>query len=438
MSSDIQAAIEKLEDHGTRLSKLLRYASRAFVIEFAGTPKSGKSTSVEAVRHFFSRLGFRVHVLSERASVCPIPMKGHLFFNTWCATSMLAELLANIEAETDIIIVDRGLFDALVWFSLQKRRGELTLAEAEAIESFILLDRWRNLIDLVVAMNVTAEEALSRENSQRITRKSGSIMNLDVLNAISGTVSEAIKEYDFKFNGILNHSTTGQGVRESNILLVERILKRLEEFLNPQILVVPKRDIETLALENGGAFGPKAVKEAIRCISGNGYFLNRDEAESRKDLVQIIPCGLLTYNGEVFLFQRKENDRKYRLYGKATIWQGCHVPKLKEGSLEEIIKNSLLDRVSRSLFLSRVFPIKSLGYCWNKNDSSSRRHLGVVYRIDIDNIHTAIDLKKKEFRKQRGHGLFGRFEKWQNLVKNGKKLDLESWSRTILNGVEKL
>src|SRR5215813_2744420 len=104
---DIETEIRKLEERAERVRRLLVFASRAFVIEFAGTPKSGKTTSVEAIRHFFNRHGFRVHVLVERASVCPIPMKGHLFFNTWCACTMLSELIANVDTETDIIIVDR-------------------------------------------------------------------------------------------------------------------------------------------------------------------------------------------------------------------------------------------------------------------------------------------------------------------------------------------
>src|ERR1700687_1018996 len=129
MTADIEKDVLDLERRAETLRELLKYAPRPFVIEFAGTPKSGKSTSVEAVRHFLTRHGFRVHVLAERAAVCPIPMKGHLFFNTWCATSMLAELLANVETETDIIIVDRGIFDALVWLTSQERRGEVTPAE---------------------------------------------------------------------------------------------------------------------------------------------------------------------------------------------------------------------------------------------------------------------------------------------------------------------
>lgn len=33
---------------------------------------------------------------------------------------MLAELLANIDSDSDIIVVDRGLFDALVLLTLQE------------------------------------------------------------------------------------------------------------------------------------------------------------------------------------------------------------------------------------------------------------------------------------------------------------------------------
>jgi len=84
---------------------------------------------------------------------------------------MLAELLANVEAEADIIIVDRGIFDSLVWLTLQLQRGEITSDEAGTIDSFLLLERWRTLIDLVVVMNVPAKEALDRENNQRITTK---------------------------------------------------------------------------------------------------------------------------------------------------------------------------------------------------------------------------------------------------------------------------
>jgi len=85
MATNIEATVKALEEKVKKVHLHLKYGPRAFVVEFAGTPKSGKSTAVEAVRHFLSRHQFRVHVLSERAALCPIPMKGHLFFKTWCA-----------------------------------------------------------------------------------------------------------------------------------------------------------------------------------------------------------------------------------------------------------------------------------------------------------------------------------------------------------------
>ena len=302
MQEATEDRVKELERRVPGIRSLLKFASRAFVIEFAGTPKSGKTTSIEAVRHFFVRHGFRVHVLRERASFCPIPMKGHLFFNTWCAASMLAELLANVETETDIIIVDRGLFDALVWLALQEKRSELTANEARTIESFLLLERWRDLVDLAVVMNVSAEEAIRRENSQRITQTDGSIMNPEVLTAVTDCVDSAVKKYRTRFRALIDHATTGQEVRESLVDLANRILSELQEFLNPEILVVPRRYIASLSLDGGGAFGKDAIEAALDCIQSCGRFMRRDEAEEDFEYVQIFPCGVLRYKRQVFLF----------------------------------------------------------------------------------------------------------------------------------------
>lgn len=438
MSLDLDQKVADLEERVQRIRSLLKYAPRAFVMEFAGTPKSGKSTSVEAIRHLFARYGFRVHVLAERAAVCPIPMKGHLFFNTWCATSMLAELLANVEAETDIILVDRGLFDALAWLSLQEKRGELTADEARTIDAFLLLERWRRLFDLIVVMSVSPEEALTREDNQRITKKRGSIMRPDVLKSITDSVEHAIQTYGPRFRTVIDYRTSGLEMRESLIDLANRILDNLEKFLNPEILVVHKQALENLKLDNGGMFGKDAAANAISCIVSNGQFVRREKAENDSTLVQIIPCGVLEHENEVFLFRRKETDVKYRLYGRATIWRGCHVAKTSQGQLPTQLENALLERITHSLFLSRVFQLENVGYCWDKGDEKSEQHFGVVYRIDVDNPHAALDLHKKEFRQQRGHGLTGQFLKWSEVSSDQVRGSLEKWSQAILDGIGQL
>jgi predicted NUDIX family phosphoesterase len=379
---DLEGEVREIERRALEVRRLLEFASRAFVIEFAGTPKAGKTTSVEAIRHFFNRQGFRVHVLLERASVCPIPMKGHLFFNTWCASTMLAELIANIDTETDLIIVDRGLFDALVWLTLQRERGELTGREAKAIEEFLLLDRWRSLIDLAVIMNVSAEEAIKRETSNRISSKPGSIMNIPVLKMLSDSLARTIALYGEKFPALIEYSTSGGGnVRISNARLASGILDHLESFLNPLILVVPKKEVQNLPLTEGGSFTADARTRVMECIAKFGRSMRRSEAEEKPDYVQMIGCGVLIREDQVFLFERKERDPKYRLYGKAVIWQGTHVPWRNGPAELGLIKNALVERITRSLFLSREFPTELVGYCWDAEHTNSSPHFGVIFRV---------------------------------------------------------
>jgi hypothetical protein len=252
---DETAQIQALEVRAAHLRKLLdkEFARRAFVLEFAGTPKSGKSTSVEAARHFFARNGFRVHVLAERAAMCPIPMKGHLFFNTWCMASMLAELLANFETETDLIIVDRGLMDSLVWLVMQRARGEISAADASCFEGFVLLDRWVSLIDLALVLYVDAAEALNRERSHRIATADGSIMNSNMLTTISGAVDDAVNRYSTKFNRVLKYKSEG-GVKSFNINLISTIVDNFDGFLDPAILAVKRQYFHRMNIESGGYF----------------------------------------------------------------------------------------------------------------------------------------------------------------------------------------
>lgn len=163
--------------------------------------------------------------------------------------------------------------------------------------------------------------------------------------------------------------------------------------------------------------------------------MHRAEAEERSDVIQIVAAGLLMREDKVFLFQRKEADPKYRLYGKTTVWQGTHVAKNHGNSISGLLRASLQERLSRTLFLSRVFETIELGYCWDADDPKSSRHLGMMYKVQIDNPHTAADLRKKEFRRKRGHSLVGEFVTWADLVDQQDDLNLESWSKAVLNSM---
>ena len=432
----IDGQIVGLQKRATKLHSIIELAPRAFVVEFAGTPKSGKSTSVEAIRHFFKRFGFGVHVLSERAAQCPIPMKGHLFFNTWCATTMLAELLENVDTKTDIIIADRGLFDALIWFQTQFKRGELSGDELKHIENFLLMDRWKNLFDLVAVLRASATTAINRENAHRITKRTGSIMNMSMLATLSEGVDDAVKLYGNAFNNVIVMETDDGDVRSVNANLLSQILDRFESFVNPEVLVVPRNALNNLLSANSCAFTPNpAIEQICKIIETKGQYRRRTEVEPDRNFVQIVPCGVLLHEGQVFLFQRHDRNPKSHLYGKSTIWQGCHVVRTydEQQSMSTILA-ALQARISQSLYISRKLQSDFVGYTWDNSERGDGRHLGLIYRMDIKSPELADSLKKKEFRRSRGHTLVGGFRKIEELKSNMDEVDLEPWSRAIING----
>ena len=99
-----------------------------------------------------------------------------------------------------------------------------------------------------------------------------------------------------------------------------------------------------------------------------------------------------------------------------------------------LLRSCLMDRITRSLFLSREFKADLKGLCWDGDDVQNSRHVGIMFQIEIDNPHTTNDLRKKEFRKMRGrgHNLAGQFIDWNEIKKRRKDIALEPWSEAIL------
>ncbi len=101
---------------------------RPFFVEFAGTPKAGKSTCIDIVSHFFRRTGFHVLAPAEGASKrTPFYLKKDwIAFNTWSACYALQHVLegAHSGEPYNIVMLDRGLFDALAWFEFLRMTGK--------------------------------------------------------------------------------------------------------------------------------------------------------------------------------------------------------------------------------------------------------------------------------------------------------------------------
>src|SRR5574340_187579 len=189
MTPEISHLQTRAEEIYARSRQNLR---KPIVIEFSGCPKAGKTTVLGQVQAFLKRIGFRTQIIVERASVSPIRDKRHSNFNVWTACTTLAELLEKTQEpprpdDPEILILDRGLFDAITWLRMMENLARLRGNERETIERFLLLPDWRRRITGVVVMTADPADSMKRERGlipvmDRSGRTmGGSIMNEEVL-----------------------------------------------------------------------------------------------------------------------------------------------------------------------------------------------------------------------------------------------------------------
>ena len=183
--------MENLQERAERLAEqFTEKARKPLVIEFAGVPKAGKTTTLSHVQTFLKRCGFHTDVVIERASECPIRDKQHANFNIWTACTTLAQILEKTQnpprpGDPQILFLDRGLFDSICWLTMMERLSRLRSDEKACVQQFLTIDDWRKRISAVFVMLVSPKDAMEREQGIRpVNAKEGSIMNLEILGKI--------------------------------------------------------------------------------------------------------------------------------------------------------------------------------------------------------------------------------------------------------------
>lgn len=411
------------------LSIVQRQARRPYVVELTGTPKSGKTTSLATLQGFFKACGYRVQLQKERAADCPLLMKAHFFFNAWTTTTMLAEVIAAVETNADLILLDRAFFDALIWLELQKVRGQVSEAESRIFADFVLLDRWRSLVDVTVLMTAKPDVALARENQNAILRRSGSVMNTNSLNEFNDVLASVRARHESQFQFIEVDSSTTEIV-PVNTHLVERLLEQIGDWVDPPIAVVDRSEVVSL-FDSGNIIAGEEVRSRWASLVRLARPMQRSQAERDERVVQLVSCGMCISDQSILVLQRSQRDEKSSSYGPYTLWKGCHIEM--RGTTDptaEVAASSLVRRLESDLHLKQVPKPNPLAIVWDQTSPESQ-HLGLVFALPIDDKAIIRSLSAKEFRKgARGHKLVGRLASSDEL--KGDMNKFEPWSRALI------
>lgn len=426
-NKELEARIQELKARAEGLVGTVKsQARRAYVLEITGTPKAGKTSAIGMVESFFKTCGYRVQVLRERAELCPLPMKGHFFFNAWTTCTLIAEVLEHADRDHDLILLDRGFFDALVWLERQRAQGQVDDEEAKTFEAFALLDRWRSLVDRTIILTVEPSIADRREQVDRLIPRKGSLMNPAALASFNAALESVERAHGDKFT--TERVDASKDDRKAVAAdLVERVLHGLEPWVDPDVVGLPAAEVQRIL---GHTEFTPWTDELWSTLRPHLETRRRSEAERDDTWVQLVACGVLQRGDRYFVFRRTEKEKIQRYRGRSRLlWRGCHV----ESEIDlDAIEALLRERIQELLHVRRgLGAVRPLGLAFTKGENEGQ-HLGLFFSIPIENETLAATLQEKEFKTLGRRARFDS-EYLDRHALSAVRGDLESWSAAFVD-----
>ncbi len=207
-----------------------------YIIEFTGTPRTGKTSLINNLYDFFKKQGFKVSVLEEfttskkyKETIYPLLKdKYKNIVNTEIPKYVLKELNETIKNKPDIIIIDRSLFDRLIWVDrLYLKEGMSQKEYQEYKQEYIPIIKEK--INIIISTYADPITALKRDynanlslekrnflNETNITEYNNSLLNMQKLSH-----KEDINFYLF--------DTTNKNQREISFEVIDTILTDMKK-----------------------------------------------------------------------------------------------------------------------------------------------------------------------------------------------------------------
>jgi hypothetical protein len=230
-------ALRELEGRCTNIKEALADFASPWVVEFAGLPRAGKSGCIAAIEHLFRRNGVSVLTPLEGAGRAPERLKEDLVaYNAWTALYAIEQILEGsarwgegLQRRYEIVLLDRGLFDAIVWLHLFEERGELEdKNHRKTFSAFLRLKKWSNLVRQVFVFFCSPEEVLKRELYGKLTDKHGRVVSRPFLRQLRSVYKRVCDSYKDDF-AIATVKTDAVDVQAVAFAVANHIIKAIEQ-----------------------------------------------------------------------------------------------------------------------------------------------------------------------------------------------------------------
>ncbi|MBR2705571.1 MAG: ATP-binding protein [Clostridia bacterium] len=193
--------------------------STPYMIEFLGTPEAGKTSVIHQLKKELSK-SFSVEIIRESAEIVPeIIPKGSIEAHFWMKYRTLTKLLeAKFCTEYDVILIDRGIVDSMVWNQYYYSIKAISREILEICNAFFTHSGVPNP-DQIVYLTTTPEEAIKRRGGE------GRIVTYRFVSHFNNIVNSFMQQYSQPFFKL---DTTNLTKQEKFDIVLSEITKNLQ------------------------------------------------------------------------------------------------------------------------------------------------------------------------------------------------------------------
>lgn len=219
----------KLHYKKQEIHKMLKVLTdtKPYVIEFTGTPRTGKTTLINNLCDFFKMDGFNVIALKEFATSIQCSEEAYAEFENIIKNEILKnnlkELKEAISQNPDIILIDRSLFDRTIWMDrLYNKNGLLKQEYDEFMNEYIEIIKEN--IDIILATYTDSLTSLTRDYNANLSLETRTFLNEDNINEYNNSLINMSNITKDKDVNMFIFDTTEKNQRQISFEVADTIL----------------------------------------------------------------------------------------------------------------------------------------------------------------------------------------------------------------------
>ncbi len=215
---------------------------RPYVIEFTGTPRTGKTTLINNLKDFFKKGNFDINILEEfttseryKKTIYPkLKSEYKKVVNMEIPKYVLKDLENELKKCRDIIIVDRCLFDRLIWVDRLYLKNGMNKEEYNDYKK-LYIPKIKKKINIIISTYTDSLTSIKRDYRANLSLEKRNFLNEVNVNEYNKSLlnmKEIAKEESINF---YMFDTTNKTEREISIEIANTILDDMRKFYITEI-----------------------------------------------------------------------------------------------------------------------------------------------------------------------------------------------------------